>query len=124
MKYVIKFNMDDKSREELNSRISDIADYSIITLSYIPLVFVIGGIFQIYIGDIGVWKGFCKIVIYSSIIGLLIMCIDILDNCCSLTWEDIRGRDKKYVSDEVKKSIIFILCWIVNIFMFAYLGNL
>lgn len=125
MHYIISLKMDEERRVYLNNYVSDMADQIIIWSAYVPLILVVCTLYQIIIDHMNVWFAFCKFISYVSVVGIVIMVTDAVDNWLSMTWENIEEIDKKKgLYRKILKSTWPILCWVTNLFMFRYLGGL
>ena len=125
MKYIIPLKIDEERREYLNNYVSDMADQIIIWSAYVPIILVVCTLYQIVIDNMNVWFAFCKFISYASVVGIVIMVTDAIDNWLSMTWENIEENDKKKgLYRRVFKSTWPILCWVTNLFIFRYLGGL
>lgn len=122
MQYVIPLNMTDENREVLNNQVTDIADKIIIGAGYVPIIFVIGTIYKVYLQDVDVWFAFCRLVTYSAVIGFMISLVDAIDKWLSLKWSDLEIINKKSeLLYKVKESLFPMVLWILNFIIFGFI---
>ena len=73
MSYVIPLKMDNESRERFNENFEYVATKIIIGAGYVPVIFLIGTVFQVAIQHRNLGVSVCRLIAYSSVIGFIIM---------------------------------------------------
>ena len=121
MSYVIPLEMDNESRERFNENFEYVATKIIIGAGYVPVIFLIGTVFQVAIQHRNLGVSVCRLIAYSSVIGFIIMIADAIDNWLSLRWDDIEGVNKlAEIKRIIRSDILRIGVWIFNFIIFGF----
>lgn len=121
MSYVIPLKMDNESRERFNENFEYVATKIIIGAGYVPVIFLIGTVFQVAIQHRNLGVSVCRLIAYSSVIGFIIMIADAIDNWLSLRWDDIEGVNKlAEIKRIIRSDILRIGVWIFNFIIFGF----
>lgn len=114
--------MDDTKRERFNESVEEVATKIIIGAGYVPIIFLLGTIFQIVVQHRSLGVSVCRLIAYCSVIGFVIMVADVIDNWLSLKWEDIEGSNKSAeIKRIMRRDILRIGVWIFNFIIFGFL---
>lgn len=120
MSYVIPLKMDNESRERFNENVEYVATKIIIGAGFVPVIFLLGTIFQVVVQHRNLGVCVCRLFAYFSVIGFSIMVADTIDNWLSLKWDDIEGFDKKAELRRIMyKDILKILMMVYNFIIFG-----
>ena len=121
MSYVIPLKMDNESRERFNENFEYVATKIIIGAGYVPVIFLIGTVFQVAIQHRNLGVSVCRLIAYSSVIGFIILIADAIDNWLSLRWDDIEGVNKlAEIKRIIRSDILRIGVWIFNFIIFGF----
>ena len=113
--------MDNESRERFNEIFEYVATKIIIGAGYVPVIFLIGTVFQVAIQHRNLGVSVCRLIAYSSVIGFIIMIADAIDNWLSLRWDDIEGVNKlAEIKRIIRSDILRIGVWIFNFIIFGF----
>lgn len=113
--------MDNESRERFNENFEYVATKIIIGAGYVPVIFLIGTVFQVAIQHRNLGVSVCRLIAYSSVIGFIIMIADAIDNWLSLRWDDIEGVNKlAEIKRIIRSDILRIGVWIFNFIIFGF----
>ena len=120
MSYVIPLKMNDKERERFNENVEYTATKIIIGAGYVPVIFLLGAIFQVVVQKQSVGVCVCRLFAYFSIIGFIIMVADTIDKWLSLKWNDIEGVNKSVkLRRMLRKDILRMAMMVFNFIVFG-----